>query len=66
MVALTGGYYGTVFHRFRGVAQWGPLYLTISNVVVDAVVRKWVAVVVERLVGHYGRGQEGRHQISLF
>ena len=38
IVAHAGGYYGTVFQGFRGVAQGGPMSPTILNVVVDAVV----------------------------
>ena len=40
-----------------------PLSPTIFNVVVDAVVRHWVEEIVESAGG---RGQEGRHQNSLF
>ena len=39
LVARTGGYYGMSFQGFRGVMQGDPLYPTIFNVVVDAVVR---------------------------
>ena len=37
-VAREGGYYGTAFQGFRGVIQGDPLFPTIFNVVVDAVV----------------------------
>ena len=41
MVARVGGYYGMGFKGFRGVIQGGPIYITIFNVVVDAVVQHW-------------------------
>ena len=46
MVAWEGGYYGTGFKVARGVTQGDPLSPTISNVVVDAVVRHWVVLAV--------------------
>ena len=39
---------------------------TIFNVVVDELVRHWVEVMVEGAYKQGGRGQEGRHQNSLF
>ena len=39
---------------------------TIFNVVVDAVVRQWVTVIAEGAEERGERGQEGRHQNSLF
>ena len=39
---------------------------TISNVVMDAVVRHWLEVMVEGAGGQGGHGQEGRHQNVLF
>ena len=39
---------------------------TISNVVMDAVVRHWLEVVVEVAGGQGGHGQEGRHKNALF
>ena len=38
MVAREGGYYGEDFKGERGVTQGDPLYPTIFNVVMDAVV----------------------------
>ena len=38
MLALAGGYYGTEFQGSRSVTQGDPLYPTIFNVVMDAVV----------------------------
>ena len=46
IVARAGGYYVTAFQEERGVTQGYPLSPTIFNVVVDAVVRYWVAVVI--------------------
>ena len=48
MVAQAGGYYGKHFHRKRGVTQGNPMYPTIFNVVVDAVVRHWGSLVAEQ------------------
>ena len=47
MVARAGGYYGTVFRGERGVTQEDQLSPNIFNEVVYAVVRHWVAVIVE-------------------
>ena len=47
MVTRAGGYYGSAVQGFRGVMQGDPLYPTILNVVVDAVVRHWVKEMVE-------------------
>ena len=66
MVAKAGGYYRAAFKGARGVTQGYPLPPTIFNVVVDAVVRHWVAVMVESAEEWGRHGQEGRHQISLF
>ena len=38
MVARSGCYYGTPFKGHQGVTQGGPLYLTIFNMVVDAMI----------------------------
>ena len=61
-----GGYYGLEFQGSRGVTQGDPLSPTMFNVVVDAVVRHWVAVMVECAEERSGRVQEGRHQNALF
>ena len=66
MVESSGGYYGTAFQRFCGVTQVDPISSTIFNVVVDAVTRHWVAVLVEGAEERGERGQEGRHQATLF
>ena len=66
MVAKTGGYYGSEFQVSRGVTQGDLLSPTIFNVVVDALVRHWVAVMVEIVDKKSGRGQEVRHQNTLF
>ena len=46
--------------------QGYPLSHTIFNVVVDAVVRTWVAVVIAGAEERGERGKEGRHQDPLF
>ena len=66
MVARVGGYYGTAFQGARGMTQGDPLSPTIFNVVVDAVVRNWVAVVVAGAEEQGKHGKESRHQASLF
>ena len=66
MVARAGGYYRTEFQGARGVTQGYPLYPTIFNVVVDAVVRHWVTVVIAGAEERGERGQESRHQDALF
>ena len=48
MVARAGGYYGEAFKGERGVTQGEPLFPTIFNVVVDAVVRHWVCGIVDK------------------
>ena len=45
MVARANGYFGAPFEGHSGMTQRGPLYLTIFNVVVDAVLWKWFTVV---------------------
>ena len=61
MVAKAGGYYGSAFQGCRGVTQGDPLSPTTFNVVVDAVVRHWVAVMVESADEQSGRRQEVRY-----
>ena len=48
------------------MTQGDPLSPTIFNVVVDAVVRHWVEVMVEREGGQDGNRKEGQHQRALF
>ena len=45
IVVRAGGYFGVPFKGYCGVTQGDPLPPTISNVVVDAVIRYWVAAV---------------------
>ena len=66
MVARAGGYYGTEFGGEVGVTQGNPLYPTIFNVVVDAVVRHWVNGIMEEAEARGKTGREGRHQTALF
>ena len=45
MVAKAGGYFGRPFKGCQGVIQGDPLYSTIFNVVMDAVIHHLVMVV---------------------
>ena len=45
MVAQDGGYCGAPFKSVCGVTQGYPLFTTVFNVVVDAVLQHWVTVV---------------------
>ena len=65
-ILVCGGCYGTALQGFQGVTQGHPLSPTMSNVVVGAVVWYWVEVMLERLGGQDGRGQEGWHQSTIF
>ena len=48
------------------MTRGNPLYPTIFNVVVDAVVQNWVNRIVEEAEARGETGQEGRHQAALF
>ena len=65
MVERAGGYYGAGFKEYQGVTQEDPLSPTIFNVVVDEVVRHWLAVMAEDAEERGDRGQEGWHQNYL-
>ena len=65
-MARAGGYCGAEFKGYRGVTQGDPLYTTIFNVVVDAVVRHWLTVMAKGAEARGERGKEGRHKNSLF
>ena len=45
MVAKAVGFFGHPFKGYQGVTQGYPLYPTIFNLVVDALIRHWVTVV---------------------
>ena len=66
VVARAGGYYGTGLKGERGVTQGNPLSPTISNVVVDVLVRHWFTLAVKEAETRGERGREGRHQAALF
>ena len=66
MVARAGGYCGNYFKGFRGVTQGDPLSPTISNAVVDTVVRHWIEEMAESAGGQGRRGREGRHKNAFF
>jgi hypothetical protein len=48
-VCRASGYYGTPFKAGRGVTQGGPLSAKFFNVLVDAVVRKWLRLLREEM-----------------
>ena len=48
------------------MTQGDPIYPTIFNVVVDAVMCHWVSVIVEGAEERGKRGKEGRNQNALF
>ena len=48
------------------MTQGDPLSPTIFNVVVDAVARHWVTMALDEAEKREERGEEGRHQASLF
>ena len=58
MVARAGGYFGVPFKGQHGVTKWQSIFPTISNMVVDAVLRHWVSVVAA-MEGLVDPGTEG-------
>ena len=48
------------------MTQGDPLFITIFNAVVDAVLRHWVTVMAEGSEERGERGQEDRHKNALF
>ena len=66
MVAKAGGCYGAAFKGARGVTQGYALSPTIFIMMVDEVVWHWVTVMVKSKKVRGTRGQQGRHQNSLF
>ena len=55
MVSRQNVFHGPAFPATRGTTQGGLLSLTIFNVVVDNVIRTWLAMTVEdQRVDHYG------------
>ena len=65
MIASAGRYYWAAFKGSQGVMQGNLLSPTIFNLVVDAVMRHWVAVMAEGAEERDERGQEGRHNNPL-
>ena len=51
MVVKAGSYFDLLFKWDRGGMQGDPLYPTIFNVIVDAVIFHWVKVVTPTEVG---------------
>ena len=60
-------YHGTAFPEKWGMAQGGLVSPTLFNVVVDNVIRKWVAMTEEdQRVAHDGLGEEIRRCLGGF
>ena len=66
MACRTGGYYCKPFQAHRGVTQGGPLSPCIFNVMVDAVVRKWLRKMLGPEAANSGYGMELRHLLAIF
>ena len=66
LVCRAGGRYGTPFQTFRGVTQGGPLSPRIFNVMVDAVVRAWIAQMLGAEAAEHGYGEELRKILTIF
>ena len=66
LVCRAGGRYGTPFQAFRGVTQGGPLSPRIFNVMVDAVVRAWIAQMLGAEAAEHGYGEELRKILAIF
>ena len=58
MVARAGGYHRDAFKGTRGVTHGDPLSPTIFNAVVDAVVRHWVTMALDKTENRGERGKE--------
>ena len=56
MVAKADGYFGHPFNGFQCVTQGDPLYPTIFNVVMDAIIHHWVRLVMPTEAGMGGLG----------
>ena len=65
MVDSSGGYYGAAFQGVWGVTQGDPMYPTIFNVVVDALLRHCISLVSGGVGGQYGWGREVLHRAAF-
>ena len=67
MVARAGGYSGSSLKGHKGVIQGDPIYLTILNVAIDAVLCHWISM-VEDVEGDTGPESFGRsiHQLAAY
>ena len=67
-VAKSGNYHGETFVPYRGAIKGGIVFPTLFNVLVDAVVRKWLADVMEDMTAaNTGlQGDNVGHLSSLF
>ena len=67
-VAKSGKYHGDIFVPYRGATQGGVVSPTFFNVLVDAVVQKWLADVMEDMTATLAglQGNDVSRMLSLF
>jgi hypothetical protein len=65
MACRAGGSFGKPFGAFRGVTQSGPLSSLMFNVCVDAVIREWLWMTMNKEAAH-GRFAEASREIVAF
>ena len=56
IVSKSGRYFGRLLKEYQGVTQGDPLSPTIFNVVLDAIICRWVTVVMPTEAGTGGLG----------
>ena len=67
MVTKAGKYYGRPFSTGRGVTQGDPVYLTLFNIIVDAVVRETLKEICGPQEAQHGFGWSVReHNICFY
>ena len=67
VVTIQNKYHGPNFKSTRGTAQGELIYMTLFNVVVDNLVRMWLAMTVEdQVVAQEGLGLDVRRSLGFF